>query len=161
MTKAEPFTVVEVREAQRWLSDLGAEWKAEIPRRIHESGHDAHYGLGSSPPFAPEFIGYIGHLECLQPGCRECIEERQKVARMNTRHTESRTRTTKAFRKLRKAAPLEFDVLYMAVMHNQTVAGITIKLNQRAESRGLEDRYTQADVAILALSGYDKLKRWW
>lgn len=160
MTQKGPFTAIEVRDAQRWLSDLGAEWKAEVPRRIHESGHNSHYGLGSSPPFAPEFIGYIGHLECARPGCRECGEHRQRQTLENRRHADSRTRTTKAFRKLRKAAPLEFDVLYLAVMHNQTVVGITEKLNERAEARGIEDRYTLEDVAILALSGYDKLKRW-
>lgn len=161
MTPKGPFTVVEVRDAQRWLSNLGAEWKAEVPRRLHESSHNNHYGLGFSPPFAPEFIGYIGHLKCAQVGCRECQEEHQKTPLVNRHHTESRTRTTKAFRKLRKAAPVEFDVLFMAVMHNQTVTSITAKLNERAKSRGIEDRYTQEDVAILALSGYDKLKMWW
>jgi hypothetical protein len=38
---------------------------------------------------------------------------------------------------------------------------ITEKLNERAETRGIEDRYAPEDVAILALSGYDKLRRWW
>lgn len=161
MTQKGPFSEVEVREAQRWLRQLGAEWKAEVPMRIHESGHDSHYGLGSSPPFAPEFIGYIGHLECGVVGCHECLEARQKDARATRQHAQGRIRTTKAFRKLRKAAPLEFDVLYLAVMHNQTVVAITAKLNERAETKGIEDRYTDEDVAILALSGYDKLKRWW
>lgn len=161
MMVKDPFSEADVREAQRWLSQLGAEWKAEIPMRIHESGHDSHYGLGSSPPFSPEFIGYIGHLECEVVGCIDCREARQKEVRAHVLHAQGRTRTTKAFRKLRKAAPLEFDVLYLAVMHHQTVESITLKLNERAESRGIEDRYTLEDVAILALSGCDKLRRWW
>lgn len=156
-----PFTEAEINETRFWLARFASEWREEVPMRIHESGHGTSYGLGSSPPFAPEFISYIGKLHCGQEGCTECAELDRRIKQTNFRHSNERTRTSKAFRKLRAVAPLEFDVLYLATQQRLTVVQITDRLNARAEARDLPDRYTSEDVAILALSGYDKLKRWY
>ena len=156
------FTQTEVAQAQSWLGQFAAEFRDEIPRRIHESVHGNVYGLGSSPPFSPEFIRYIGRLTCLSPTCRECRsgEKGTPQPRLGS-NTHERARTAKAFRKLRKASPVEFDVVFMAVMHHETIETITAKLNERAAARDLTDRYTIQDVNILAMAGIDKLRTWW
>ena len=133
--------------------------------RIHESGHDTHWGLGSSPPFAPEFIGYIGGLTCRNTYCTKCRRSDTNTPRDGegysvSRNTNHRVRTTRAFRKLRKYAPLEYDVLWMAVMYHLTVAQITTRLNDRAILKGYPERYSLADVVILIVAGVDKASRW-
>jgi hypothetical protein len=157
------FTPKEVQDAQRWLTYIGGDFTGEIPSRIHEQGRGQAYGLGSSPPFSPEFIGYIGTLACKNEHCSRCRKRATEVARSDTfaYHSNERTRTTRAFRKLRRHAPLEFDALNLAVKYHLNVAEITDKLNERAITKGFEDRYTQAGVAVLIMSGIGKLQAWW
>jgi hypothetical protein len=166
VTTATPlFDEAEIDQAQRILSYFAQDWAAEVPMRIHESGHDAHWGLGSSPPFAPEFIGYIGGLTCRNIHCTRCKRAATSTPRddegySNVRRDNHRVRTTRAFRKLRKYAPLEYDVLWMAVMYHFTVAEIADRLNERAILKGYPDRYRLSDVAILAVAGIDKASKW-
>jgi hypothetical protein len=163
---APAFTPKEIRDASRWLDQFAADWKGEIPLRIHDQGHGQHFGLGSAPPFAPEFVGYIGRLACKDPTCQEC---RNRDKRVNQpvdyegyrSNGNERTRTTRVFRKLRRVAPLEFDVLYMIVMHGLSLPDIAKRLNVRAFERGFADRYDVQTVAILALAGIDKASKWW
>lgn len=164
---AEPvalFTQAEIAKAKVTLKMLAEDLIGEAPYRIHDTAHNVHYGLGSSPPFSPEFIGYIGELSCKNEHCTRCRRRSvrtpndQDAYRQNTNH---RTRTTRMFRKLRRHAPLEFDVLWMAVMYHLSVEEITDKLNDRAITGGHLDRYCPADVAILAVAGIDKASRWW
>jgi hypothetical protein len=158
------FSEAEIERARRSLAFLSQDWTGEVPYRIHESGHDSHYGLGSSPPFAPEFIGYIGGLTCKNQFCRRCREKETTPPRddegYRAKRVNTRTRATRAFRKLRRHAPLEYDVLWMAVMYHLTIAEITQRLNARAISRGFDDRYRQADVVVLIVAGLDKASKW-
>ena len=131
--------------------------------RLHESGFGQAYGLGSSPPFAPEFIGYIGHIECKNDTCLECRGRRPRVymdGDGNRKTNNPRTRTTKAFRKLRQASPIEFDVLYLAVMHGLTIEQITARLNDWSSTKGYDATYTHEGVSVIALCGLDKLQKW-
>lgn len=161
MTEVAPlFSSHEIDQAQFWLRELARDWQGEIPTRIHEQDHGQHYGLGSSPPFAPEFIGYIGRLTCKSPDCEKC-RRAEKSPPTDGRKGNERTRTNRAFRKLRRSAPLEYDVLWMAVMYRLTVRQITINLNDRAIARGIDDRYTPQDVVVLAMSAIDKVSRWY
>lgn len=153
----------EIKTAKMLLHQLARDWRGEVPMRLHESGFGQAYGLGSSPPFAPEFIGYIGHIQCKNDRCLECTGRRPKVymdGDGNRKTTNQRTRTTKAFRKLRQASPIEFDVLYLAVMHGLTVEQITARLNDWSERKGYEATYTDESVSLLALCGLDKLQKW-
>lgn len=160
-TEAAPlFSQHEIEQAQFWLRELSRDWRGEIPTRIHEQGFGQHYGLGSSPPFAPEFVGYIGRLLCKSKECEKCRRAEKSPPTDGYRKGSDRTRTNRAFRKLRRSAPLEYDVLWMAVMYRLTVAQITRNLNDRAEARGFVDRYTPHDVAVLAMSAIDKVSRW-
>ena len=146
-----------------WMHQFARDWtiQGEVPLRIHDSGMGQAFGLGSAPPFAPEFIGYIGALECKVPGCKECSEQHKHDYNPYTRNHQTRTRTTRAFRKLRRFAPREFDAVYMAVVHQKSLAQISSDLNDRAYARGFDDVYSPEDVLLLIVSGMDKLMRWW
>lgn len=157
-------TEYEASQANARLAEWAVDYKGEIPTRIHASSHGQHYGLGSAPPFAPEFIAYMGKLNCTDKRCKQCREDLPIYLEGETyraKHNDTRTRVTRAFRKLRRAAPLEFDVLYMAVMGGLTLTEIAAKLTERAITKGHDDRYDLAAVTILAVAGVDKVEAWW
>jgi hypothetical protein len=156
-------TEQEAREANRWLSEWAADYRGEIPTRIHATNHGQHFGLGSAPPFAPEFISYMGKLNCRDKDCRQCREDLPiyiEGASYRAKHNDPRTRVTRAFRKLRRAAPLEFDVLYMAVMQGLSLTEIADRLTDRAISKGHPERYDLSTVTLLAVMGVDKVGAW-
>ena len=153
----------EALNARHWLTQWAEDYRGEIPTRIHTSTHGQGYGLGAAPPFAPEFEAYIGRLNCKQPNCRHCREDLPvylEGAEYRAKHNNARTRVTRAFRKLRRAAPIEFDVLYLAVMHGLSVSEIADKLTQRAINGGHVERYDVSAVTVLTVSGVDKISAW-
>ncbi len=153
----------EIKSIQEFLGRWGQEYRGEIPSRIHARTHGNSYGLGAAPPFANEFINYIGRLNCKRDNCKACLEDVPvylEGEEYKKKHSDERTRVTRAFRKLRRAAPLEFDVLYLAVMHGQSVADIAESLTKRAIRGGHEDRYDATSVTILAAAGVDKVAAW-
>lgn len=160
-------TEEEARQAREWITLWAKDYHGEVPMRIHSTQHGQHFGLGSSPPFAPEFLDYIGRLNCARPNCKSCREdlpvylegESYRDRHYGTRRDE-RTRVTRAFRKLRRAAPLEHDVLRMAVVYGLTLDEIAERLNARAEARGFADRYDRTSVTLLAILGTDKVAAW-
>jgi hypothetical protein len=152
-------TQAEIDTARHWLASIAEDYRSEIPRRIHGGTKGQHYGLGAAPPFAPEFIKYIGGLRCERKNCSICSEQPWKED--NYRNPESRTRVTRAFRRLRRVAPLEFDVTYMATMHGLTASQIAEELNRRAITRGHPERYDTEAVAVLAVLGVGKLQLWY
>lgn len=156
-------TEEEARNAARWITEWATDYRGEVPTRIHASGHGQHYGLGSAPPFAPEFISYIGQINCNRDNCKHCREDRPiylEGEEYRKKHSDPRTKVTRAFRKLRRAAPLEFDVLYMAVMHGLSLTEIAQRLTDRARTRGLDETYDVATVTVLAVLGVDKVGAW-
>lgn len=151
------FPRATLRSMAYWLTSLREDWRGETPTRIHEGGHDAVYGLGSAPPFAPEFIAYVGRLECKVPDCSECRKARMNVP---TRNPESRQRTTRAFRRLRTYAPREYDALQLVCIQGLTIDQTAARLNEQAASKGKPDRYTAQGVTLLVVSGLDKVMMW-
>lgn len=129
-----------------WLGFFRSLWWGEIPTRIHQRAMDA----GGYPEWHPDFA----HWLFADPPVRET---------MGRRDEDPRLRTTRAFRKLRRKAPREFDVLYLLVAKRPPPGLVEIRdmLNERAERNGKEDRYELEDVLILALSGLDKTLKWW
>jgi len=124
--------------------------------RLHERGD------GSSPPFSPEFIRYVGYVECTMPDCPDCRKERAKQKNaQGWRNPEPRLRATRAFRKVRRVAPREFDALYLYCINSFTVAEIAKALTDRAKRLGHDDRYTRTSVRLLLLSGIDKVIKNW
>lgn len=156
-------TEEEIRQTQYWLGEWGRDYRGEIPTRIHAGSYGQHFGLGAAPPFAPEFINYIGRLNCERNDCKTCREDLPiylEGEEYRAKHSDERTRVTRAFRKLRRAAPLEFDVLYLAVMHGLSVQDIAESLTARAVKGGHPERYDVSTVTILAVAGADKVAAW-
>lgn len=147
-----------------WLSQFRADWRGEVPLKLHEG----HGGLGAAPAFTHAFNDYVGRLTCQSPLCHECrcknsncdrcYERRKQERTPNTLH---RTRTTKAFRRLRKHAPREFDVLYLICQQGLSLEQVRDRLNERSIQKGkLDEELDLGGVFVLALSGTDKLKSW-
>lgn len=142
-----------------WLSEYRQDWRGEVPIRLHEAGS---YGLGSAPPFTTGFNGYIGFIECEQPDCRRCRAQRESQSRRkHFRHDDARYRTSKAFRKLRRVAPREFDALYMFCMLGFSPADIVKSMNEEMVRKGREERFSRDSIALLLYSGVDKVMGWW
>jgi hypothetical protein len=148
----------EVHRLSFWLNSLGEDWRGDVPLRLHESDRR---GKGVAPPFSPEFVAYVGYLECSQPDCSSCREQRKVRINERLRNPEPRLRATRAFRKLRKIAPREFDALYLYCINRFTINQIAIKLNERSIRLGKPERYNEASVLLLLLSGIDKVAKFW
>ena len=149
----------ELHKAAFWLNTLGEDWRGDIPLRLHEGGLAQQ---GAAPPFSSEFIRYVGYLECSIPECGECKVERAKTRNaQGWRNPESRLRATRAFRKLRKIAPREFDALYLYCISRYTVSEIAKALTERAVRLGHPERYDRSAVFLLMLSGIDKVIHFW
>lgn len=149
-----------LKQYQYWLHEYRTDWRGEVPTRIHEKA--AASGLGSAPPFAPEFIAYIGHIDCGREDCNECKGVRhQQRTRKSFRKDNPRLRTTKAFRKLRTMAPREFDALYMYCMHDHSAESIARSMNLEMARKGRDERYSPESVWLLLFSGVDKVMGWW
>ena len=145
----------DLHRAAYWLKELAQDWRGDVPYRLHEKGV---YGLGSAPPFSPEFIGYVGFLECRVPDCRECRKNKHERQYHNP---EPRLRATRAFRKVREVAPREFDVLYLYCVQRQTISGIARALTERAIRLDKPERYNNVSVILLLLSGIEKAMSYW
>ena len=153
------FSQAQVAKYRYWLNEYKADWKGEVPYRLHEQGH---YGLGSAPPFSDAFVGYIGHIECADPACGECRKEKQRQRnRQHFRRDDARYRTSRAFRKLRSIAPREFDALYMYCMHDQGPSDIARAMNAEMARKDRPERYTSEAIVLLLFSGVDKVMGWW
>lgn len=149
-----------------WLAQFRADWRGEVPLKLHEG----HGGLGAAPAFTRAFNDYIGRLTCKSPHCHDCTctsstcvrcYDRRKAERYAT-HTVHKNRTSKAFRRLRKHAPREFDVLYLICQQGLTFEQTRDRLNERSVQKGkLDEELDLAGVFVLALSGTDKASRWY
>jgi hypothetical protein len=128
------------------------------PLKLHGQGTTEEGTL----TFSPEFIRFVGYLECAQPDCAECRTERARNKNaQGWRNPEARLRATRAFRKLRRIAPREFDALYLYCITRNTVPEIAKALTERAIRLGHPERYDNAGVFLLMLSGIDKVIKHW
>jgi hypothetical protein len=153
------------------------DFESDTPIKIHGYGVDDGHGLGG-PPLNPEFESWLGPIcfcgrkgKCA-PGCRAtepsehlkdcergCPSNRVSHKKRGYR-TESRLRTTKALRKLRKLAPREFDAVYLMTAHKASFWTVLKSFNERAERLG-KPMYRPEDIMLLIVSGVDKLDEWW
>jgi hypothetical protein len=142
----------ELQETAQWLQFFSDEWMEETPLAINTHSVDDGHGLGG-PAFNPDFIRWLGPI-CK---CNDCIQ----AAKRGPRNGDSRIRTTRAFRKLRKVAPREFDVLYsLCVLHN-SINGTADFLTKRAIRLNYPQRYDRLSVILLSMSGVDKLRSYY
>jgi hypothetical protein len=146
------------KQYQFWLREYRTDWRGEVPTRIHERAIGGGLGLA----FAPEFIAYIGHIDCGNDDCKECADEkRQQRTRQHFRRDNPRQRTTKAFRKLRSVAPREFDAMFMYCMHDHAPTSIANSMNEEMRRKGRPERYSPESIVLLLFSGVDKVMGWW
>ncbi len=158
------FPQEKIVETSHWIAEFREDWGLEIPVRIHSYGTDDGHGLGG-PPFNPEFERWLGQI-CFcgrkyndltgEAGCPS-----MDVQITKNKHTESRQRTTRAFRKLRKIAPREFDALYLMCALRVSFEDTLISLNERAIRLDKPERYTPSDLMVLVVSGVDKVRHYW
>lgn len=145
----------QLRRARELVAFLASEYYEEIPLRIHMRGTDNQSRLGA-PPFAPEFIKW------LEAGSDD-EKYKEKRARQRgdyTRH-DHRQRVTRVMREIRRVAPREYFVLSLATMKGMEITQITSVMNERAELRGHDERYTHHDVAALLLLALSKAMAWY
>ena len=133
-----------LRRTAQWFTQFAADWREEIPLRIHTRGVDA----GGAPEMHPDFLNYLdaSYLSSLGRG---------------RRNPDHRLRTTRAFRKLRKEAPREYEVLYRTMVLGEPVSETTRWLNERAIRGGHPERYTKTDTMVIVVAGVDFVHHWW
>lgn len=141
------------------------DFEQDLPIRIHGYGVDDGHGLGG-PPLHPEFERWLGPIcfcgrrpDPKIPGDRGCPSTKYKQ-KSKGYQTESRLRTTKAFRRLRKVAPREFDAVFLMVAHRASFSTVLQSFNERAERLG-KPTYRPEDIMLLIVSGIDKIDTWW
>jgi len=134
---------------QRWLRDLAYAWREETPLRIHSREYD----WGGAPEWHPEFARWIERLDVERPG-------RERVERYGE-NSHARLRATRAFRKLRRKHPREFDVLYAVCILGMPLERVARSMTERAILHGKPERYTRRDIQVLTIAGLDKVMKWW
>lgn len=142
------LTPSELRHTGAWIEMLIGLWIGDVPISIHARG------AGPAPPFHPEFIRYIGFLPCKVPTCKD------QRCRRPRRRLHGPTRAKRAFSRLRDSAPIEFDVLWLAVRERLSFEEIADRLNERALRGQHPERYSVESVMFLAALGIDKVSKW-
>jgi hypothetical protein len=156
-----------VKQTFFWLTQFSRDWRGEVPLRLHEG----HGGLGAAPAFTNQFVEYIGSIKCssehchacrcINPSCQRCAARRREEREEGRARSAHRTRTTKAFRKLRERAPREFDVVNLICRHGLDLPQVAAALNDRFARNGRAERIDVGGVLVLAMSGTDKLRNWY
>ena len=138
-----------------WLREFSLAWHSEAPIKIHTGLRDVDGGGG--PAFHPDFINYIDRPCKRRTTCFDlhCNHDQDDPA------WDPRRRTTRAFRKLKETAPREFDALYLVCRHGLSISEVAAQLTARAIRIDKPERYGNAAVLMLVISGIDKVVRWW
>jgi hypothetical protein len=132
-----------ITETVREMTQFAANWHEEIPVRIHSRS----VSDGGTPEWHAEFAQWLGRAD----------QFNDKRWRENP---EPRLRTTRAFRKLRRAAVREYEVVYRTAILRIPFPETVAWLNERAIRNQKTDRYTEDDALMLLISGVDKIASW-
>lgn len=138
-----PQTVIE--DTARWMGEFAAEWRNEIPTKIHGGGLDP----GGAPEMHSEFWRWLTR------------NDRPDDPRDVQRNPENRLRITRAMRSLRKQAPREYEVVYRVMVLGEHPSATAKWLTERAIKGGHPERYSPKDVVAICVSGVDKLRNWY
>lgn len=150
MQTAQVFPEDLVVRTARWLREFAVNWHQELPQQIHLRDEIAE---GGAPEFHPDFLAVIDR-PCRKPNCYKLTCTHNQNAK------NPRVMTQKAFNRLRRVAPREFDVLYLFCARGLTFNEIADKLTERAVRLKKPERYSVTDVLALAISGSDKVSSW-
>ena len=134
-----------VRSTRHWARRLAQDWRGEMPARLHTR----ELASDGAPQWSPDFYKYITRND-----------------NPNQPNPPERTRTTRAFRRLREKAVREYEVLYRLVslggghLTNADLEATAEWLNERSARHGHSDRYDANDVLIMVHSAIDKVTKW-
>jgi hypothetical protein len=137
-----------MRDTARWAASFAADWKQEVPDRIHTG----QVGDDGCPRWHPDFERWLTN---------------DRIYRR--RGDQQRLRTTKVMRLLRNAAVREYEVLYRMLVLGERLEETTRWLNDRAERNGIPKpphrpngpHYTQKDTLALVVAGIAFAKEHW
>ena len=136
-----------------WLREFSLAWHEEVPAKIHEGLRSLKVDGGGGPAFTREFRDYIDRpcrrKYCYDLNCNHDAEDTPKL------------RTTRAFRRLRREAPREFDALYLICRHGLTIPEAAAALTERAVRLDKPERYDSGGILVLVVAGVDKLVKYW
>ena len=113
----------------------------ELPLKIHQRA----LALDGAPQLAGEFVSWLQRGSGFNPDAHP---------------TDTPLRLKRAMRMLRDIAPREYDVVWR-VLRGEDVQTIQRWLNERAETQGHPERYSEKDTIVLIVSGVDKLSAWY
>jgi hypothetical protein len=118
-------------------------WNEELPLRIHSRA----IGEGGTPEWHQDFARWMGKADQLD-------DRRWRT------NPEPRVKTTRAFRKLRKVAVREYEVVYRTAILKIPFPETVAWLNERAIRNNKTDRYSEDDALMLLVCGVDKIASW-
>ena len=152
-TKAAPTDIPEamLSTTAYWLSRFTADFRGEIPSKIH----NAEIAGDGSPQWHPDFARWIDS--------RVPID----TPRPDTKTPEDRLRTTRAMRRLRRESIREFEVLYRVMTMGESLECTTRWLNERAARNniplpaGQTVHYRLKDTVVLIVVAVEKLMLFW
>lgn len=130
-------------ETFKTMHTLAGYWNEELPLRLHSRD----LSEGGTPELHHEFAKWLG-------GANQFDDRKWRD------RPEPRLKTTRAFRKLRKFAPREYEVVYRTAILNIPLAETTTWLNDRAERNNKTDRYDTDATLMLLICGVDKVANW-
>jgi hypothetical protein len=153
------LSAVDLRYTGEWALRLGNDWKMEVPIKMHRGARVLDDGGG--PAWTAEFERWLA---------RNDADSQVRDHRGPYQNHPRRIRTTRAFRKLRNAAPVEFNAAYDLCVLNpvrsidelpSAFQAIARRLNDRAIRKGYPERFTAEQVAILCYSAVAKIAERW
>lgn len=138
-----PFPAAVLSDTRRWGSFFGEEWIRDFPDQISVKRTLADDGTPQL--WQRDFAQWIGETDA----------------------DSDRGRTTRVMRKLRRAAPREYEVCYRAMVMGESVEDITIWLNERALRNniplpvGAKVHYQTKDTVALIICGVEYARTYW
>ena len=135
------FPAEALRETLHWGRFFSDEWRRDEPPRMHTNG----LSDDGTPQWTSAFAGWISNA----PG------------------SEGRHRTTTVMRRLRAAAPREFEVLWRVMLLGESIEDTTDWLNERAQQHdiplpaGRDVHYRRKDTVALIMAGISYAKAYY
>jgi hypothetical protein len=131
-----------------WATQFAADWRNEMPLRIHSS----EIAADGSPEWHPDFAKWM-----------------MKAEGRWGRNTEQRLRTTRVMRRLRRVAVREYEVLYRVLVLHERLEETTSWLNERAQRNAVPfpthrpegPHYTSRDTLTIFIAGIDYCRAFW
>ena len=136
-------------QTAHWAQWFSADWRQEVPTRIHSSD----IAVDGGPEWHPDFMKWITRDE--HPRGRN--------------NDDNRLRTTKVMRRLRHLAVREYEICFRILVHGERIPDTTRWLNERAVRNNIPfpphrpegPHYTEKDTVALFICGIDFCRQTW